>query len=83
VPNPSDAEHEQQREVAALLPDAATLERLMRYESHAERGIRRALETLARVRGVTVASIRATMTRPADGDAALELRGERTTWAGH
>jgi hypothetical protein len=54
----------------------------MRYESHAERGIRRALESLAQIRGVTVESIRATMTRPADGDASLELRGERTTWSG-
>lgn len=82
VPAPIDVEFEHQRRIAVLLPDASTLDRLMRYEGHAERGIIRALETLSKLRGVTIESIRATMTRPCYGEETLEVSGERTTWAG-
>jgi len=57
-------------------------DRLLRYESHAERSMIRAIETLSRLRGVTVESIRATMSSKPSGEQSLEVRGERTTWPG-
>lgn len=62
---------------AALLPDAATLDRLIRYESHADRSLHRALETLAKLRGATIA---AKMTGQTEDGADYEIRGERTQW---
>lgn len=52
--SPLDAEDQDRREKLALLPSAKFLERVMRYETHAERSLYRALEQLARMRGVTV-----------------------------
>ena len=42
---------ERLEQTAALLPDAETLDRLLRYERHAERGLIGALRTLAQNRG--------------------------------
>ncbi|MCZ6835974.1 MAG: hypothetical protein O7G85_09395 [Planctomycetota bacterium] len=65
---------------AALLPDAATLDRLIRYESHADRSLHRALETLAKLRGATIETIVATMAGRTKDGADYEIRGERTQW---
>lgn len=65
---------------AALLPDAATLDRLIRYESHADRSLHRALETLAKLRGATIETIAAKMTGQTEDGADYEIRGERTQW---
>lgn len=71
----------QRKRIAALLPDAATLDRLIRYETHTERRLLRALETLAKLRGATVETIAATMTRPEGGPAALTVHGRRECWS--
>src|SRR5690606_22561076 len=52
--SPLDQEDLDRLEKLALLPSAKFLERVMRYETHAERSLYRALEQLARMRGVTV-----------------------------
>ena len=44
---------------AALLPGATELDLLARYETHAERSLYRAIETLAKLRGVRVAVVAA------------------------
>jgi hypothetical protein len=44
-----------------------TLDRLLRYETHADRSLTRALDTLARLRGVTVETLSATVTRAVIG----------------
>lgn len=80
--SPYTQEYEQLLKTEALLPDAATLDRLLRYEAHAERSMIRAIETLSRLRGVTVASVRATMSRSPHGEESLEVSGERTMWSG-
>lgn len=64
-----------------MLPHAATLDRLIRYETHADRSLHRALETLAKLRGATVQTIWASLTRPGDSDGRLELQGMRTQWS--
>ena len=45
--------------LAALLPGATELDLLARYETHAERSLYRAIETLAKLRGVRVAVVAA------------------------
>ena len=78
--DPYTVQQQQDQRTASLLPDAATLDRLIRYETHADRSLHRALETLAKMRGATVESIAATITgRQADGST-VEVRGERTRW---
>lgn len=79
--SPQTATHRASRLTAAMLPDAATLDRLIRYETHADRSLHRALETLAKLRGATVETIRASLTRPGDSDACLESQGTRTQWS--
>jgi hypothetical protein len=79
---PYTEEHEAHIWTNALLPDATLLDRLIRYEGHAERSLFKAIETLSKLRGITVESVRATMTRPSNGDESLEVSGERTTWSG-
>ncbi|MEM9347922.1 MAG: hypothetical protein AAGB26_15040 [Planctomycetota bacterium] len=78
---PYTEEHEAHIRTNTLLPDASLLDRLIRYEGHAERSLFKAIETLSKLRGVTVESVRATMTRPSNGDESLEVSGERTTWS--
>lgn len=80
--SPYTQEHDDLLKTEALLPDSATLDRLLRYEAHAERSMIRAIEMLSRLRGVTVASIRATVSRSPEGEESLEVSGERTTWPG-
>jgi len=79
---PFTDEREELLRIEAMLPEAGTLDRLMRYEAHAERSMLRAIEMLSKLRGVTVASIRATMPRSPEGDSSLQVSGERTTWSG-
>ena len=59
-----------QRQVitGSLLPAGDTLDRLLRYETHADRSLIRALDTLARLRGVTVETLSATVTRAVIGE---------------
>ena len=52
---------------AALLPDAVALDRLLRYETHADKTLARALDTLARLRGVTVERLSTTVTARLEG----------------
>jgi hypothetical protein len=79
---PYTDEHESRLKIQAMLPSDKDLDRLMRYEVHSERSIIRSIETLSKLRGVKVESIRATMTRPEQGGGSVEIRGERTTWSG-
>lgn len=79
--DPYTTEQWQRKRIAALLPDAATLDRLIRYETHAERSLLRALEILAKLRGATVETIAATMTRPEGGPAALTVQARRECWS--
>lgn len=73
-------EHAVDKRTASLLPDAATLDRLIRYETHADRTLHRALETLARLRGATVKTLATTITKPGPGGITVEVRGQLTQW---
>ena len=77
---PYRTEQWERERTAAMLPDTATLDRLIRYETHADRSLHRALESLARLRGTTVETIAATMTGRTAAGATVELHGERTHW---
>jgi len=77
--SPQSATHRASRMTAVMLPDAATLDRLIRYETHADRSLHRALETLAKLRGATVQTIRASLTR-SGGNACVEIQGKQTDW---
>jgi hypothetical protein len=65
-----------QRQVitGSLLPAGDTLDRLLRYETHADRSLTRALDTLARLRGVTVETLSATVTRAVMGSPSASPR---------
>jgi hypothetical protein len=52
--SPLDDEDHLRRQQLAVLPSAGTLDRLTRYETHAERGLYRALDQLSRMKGVTI-----------------------------
>jgi len=80
VQDPDTAQQDKDRRTAALLPDGKTLDRLIRYEGHAERGLSRSLDMLAKLRGVTVESIAATITAPGPAGGTFELHGQRTRW---
>ena len=79
--DPYTTEQWQRKRIAALLPDAATLDRIIRYETHAARSLLRALEMLAKLRGATVETVAAIMTRPEGGPAALTVHGRRECWS--
>jgi len=68
------------RRCAALLPDEATLNRLVRYEAHAERSLMRCLETMAKLRGATVETLSASLRGITADGTEVEIRGERTSW---
>lgn len=68
------------RQCAALLPDEATLNRLVRYEAHAERSLMRCLETMAKLRGATVETLSASLRGVTPDGTEVEIRGERTSW---
>lgn len=71
---------EEQQRAVAMLPEAATLDRLIRYETHADRSLHRALETLAKLRGATVETIAARVSGQTAEGASMELFGQRTSW---
>jgi len=77
---PYTVEADEHAKLAALLPDAAMMDRILRYETHADRSLHRALETLAKMRGATVEKIAATLTNSTTNGSTLELHGERTRW---
>lgn len=77
---PYDAEEARIDRTVALLPDAATLDRLMRYETHAERSLVRCLETFAKLRGATVETLRASLLRVNPNGSAIAVEGSRQTW---
>jgi hypothetical protein len=52
--SPLDDEDHLRRQQMAVLPSSMTLDRLTRYETHAERSLYRALDQLSRMQGVTV-----------------------------
>lgn len=58
------------RAIAAAVPEAAAMDRLVRYEVHAERSLQRAVELLARLRGMA-------------GRAITEAIGTASVPAGH
>lgn len=68
------------RRTLGLLGDEAMLDRIMRYETHADRSLNRALDTLAKLRGSTVESIAASMRGVQPDGTAVEVRGKRTRW---
>ncbi len=59
---PHTTKHARAVVTGTLLPAGDTLDRLLRYETHADRTLIRALDTLARLRGVTVESLSTTVT---------------------
>lgn len=66
----------QHKQGAAMLLDDRVMDRLLRYEAHADRTLLRALETLARLRGVRVESLSASLTTPAgEGGGTLRVEG--------
>ena len=65
---------------AALLPEAATLDRLIRYETLADRTLHRSLELLAKLRGATVESIWTRITGTTASGATVEVEGKRERW---
>lgn len=66
------------RKTTAMLPDEPTLERLIRYESHNDRALSRALDTLAKLRGVRVERIAASISGSMPGGGEYQMTGERT-----
>lgn len=66
--------------MVGLLPDAATPDRLLRYETHAERSLHRSLEMLAKLRGIAVESIFTAITGPGPAGSTVEVRGQHTRW---
>jgi hypothetical protein len=75
---PQTAERGEEHRTAALLPEAGLLDRLIRCEAHAERSFYRALDALAKLRGVTVESLSAIVTGTTPQGAKVAVRGERT-----
>ena len=59
---PHTDKHQRALMAAALLPAGEVLDRLLRYETHADKTLLRALDTLARLRGVTVETLSTTVT---------------------
>ena len=70
-----------QRQVitGSLLPAGDTLDRLLRYETHADKTLVRALDTLARLRGVTVESLSTTVTTHHQGAMGMQVATGATT----
>jgi hypothetical protein len=68
------------RGTMGLLPDAGMLDRILRYETHADRSLNRALDTLAKLRGAMVESVAARLRGVAPDGTAVEVREERTLW---
>lgn len=66
------------RRVARSLPDAAVMDVLLRYESHADRTLARSLETLARLRGLTVERVSASLSGTDASGAAFAVEREQT-----
>jgi hypothetical protein len=64
---PATPRFQRQIITGSLLPAGETLDRLLRYETHADRSLIRALDTFARLRGVTVETLSATVTRAVTG----------------
>lgn len=79
--DPRITTHHANKRAAALLPDAVTLDRLLRYETHADRALQRSLETLAKLRGAAVETISACLSGHTAGGSTFQVRGERTSWA--
>ncbi len=80
VSDPHTVQQDKDRQMVGLLPDAATLDRLLRYETHAERSLHRSLEMLAKLRGVAIESIFTAITSRGPNGTTVEVRGQRTRW---
>jgi hypothetical protein len=80
VSDPHTVQQDRDRQMVGLLPDSATLDRLLRYETHAERSMHRSLEMLAKLRGVAIESISAAIIGPGPNGTTVEVRGQRTRW---
>ncbi len=61
---------------ASMLPDEVTLKRLMAYETHAERSLKRSIETLAQLRGATIQRINSLITCQRGSSTTTEAFGE-------
>lgn len=72
-------EQEAQLRQLALLPNAKTLDRQQRYESAAERSLYRAIDQLARLRGMTIERIASSVTGVRPDGSTVQITGERTT----
>lgn len=77
---PGDREAESDRRAMALLPSAADLDRLIRYESHADRTLTRSLETLARLRGVSVQTVLARVLVQHPDGSGYEVSRQESVW---
>ena len=78
APTPYLQQSDTDARTCALQPDEATLQRLLRYESHAERSLARCLDQLARLRGVTVDRIHATITHEQPDGITTRFSAERS-----
>ncbi len=65
---------------AAMLPDEALLNRIIRYEVHNDRALYRALEQLAKLRGVMVERLAGDLKAVQADGSAVQFVGERTVW---
>jgi len=70
----------ERKQTGSLLLSAADMDRLIRYEVHADRTLTRCLETLAKLRGATVETVAASLRGVTPDGAAVEVRGQRTRW---
>ncbi|MCC6679452.1 MAG: hypothetical protein IT445_00970 [Phycisphaeraceae bacterium] len=71
------ADQEVVQQTMALLPDTALLDKLMRYETHADRRLQRALERLAMLRGSSVQALWVSITTHNYDQQALKVPNQR------
>jgi hypothetical protein len=77
---PATAQQHADLQAASLLPDPAMLDRLLRYETHADRALHRALETLAKLRGASVDTVMARVAGTNPDGSTYEVQGRRSHW---
>ncbi|HEX2973591.1 MAG TPA: hypothetical protein VHP11_14750 [Tepidisphaeraceae bacterium] len=78
--NPYTDEQTTLKQTQALLPEDATLDRLIRYERHAERSLFECLERLAKLRHSTVESLAAVVMGQMPDGTTVAVKKQRTRW---
>jgi hypothetical protein len=80
--DPATAQQHADQQAVSLLPDPAMLDRLLRYETHADRALHRSLELLAKLRGATVETVMARVAGTNPDGTRYEVQGQRSHWNG-